>query len=229
VNVKRPDESQGAKAAIVGAAPLLEAIVLAAGAGARFGGGKLLAPWRGGVLLEAALESAFTAPVRHVTLTVGSDGERVAAAAEAFAARRGDLGRLTIISTPDWALGMSASLKRAIAGLALDVVGAFVFLGDMPLIHPSVPAALARALTGDIAAAAPVVEGDLGHPALIGASLFPEIAALEGDRGARRLLEALGPRLARVAAPDAGVLFDIDTPTALAEAQMLTTQTAETR
>jgi molybdenum cofactor cytidylyltransferase len=218
VNVKRLDQGPDAKAAI-GRAAILEAIVLAAGAGARFGGAKLLAPWRGGVLLDAALACAFAAPVRCVALAVGAEGERVGAAAEAFATRRGELNRLTIISTPDWALGMSTSLKRAIASLEADVDATFVFLGDMPLIPTGVPAALAQALTPDVAAAAPVFEGEMGHPALISASLFPAIAGLEGDRGARRLLEALGPRLARVAAPNGGVLFDVDTQKALAEAR----------
>ncbi len=233
MNVKRPDQGAGPKAAIVGAAldPGLrfEAVVLAAGAGARFGGGKLLAPWRDGVLLDAALESAFAAPVRRVTLAVGADGERVAAAAEEFARRRGALDRLTIVSTPDWALGLSAPLKRAIAGLAPDVDAAFVFLGDMPMIPVGVPAALAKALTGDVAAAIPTFDGELGHPALIGAPLFPAILDLQGDRGARRLLDALGPRLARVAAPDSGVLLDVDTQGALVQAQRLGVQTVEAR
>jgi molybdenum cofactor cytidylyltransferase len=207
----------------------LEAIVLAAGAGARFGGAKLLAPWRGGRLLDAALASAFAAPVRRITLTVGAKGEAVAAAAQAFASERGELGRLTILTTPDWTLGMSASLKRAITGLPHDVVAAFIFLGDMPLIPSSVPTALAQALTGDVAAAVPVFDGVVGHPALIGAALFSAIAELEGDRGARRLLEALGPRLAKVSAPDAGVLVDVDTLAALADAEAQAAEMAGAR
>ena len=51
----------------------LDAVVLAAGAAARFGGGKLLAPWRGGLLIEAALDAAFAAPVRSVVLVTGAD------------------------------------------------------------------------------------------------------------------------------------------------------------
>ncbi|HEY9219590.1 MAG TPA: NTP transferase domain-containing protein, partial [Phenylobacterium sp.] len=39
--------------------------MLAAGAGSRFGGGKLLTPWAGGVLLDGALAAAFAAPVRR--------------------------------------------------------------------------------------------------------------------------------------------------------------------
>ncbi|MGH6993035.1 MAG: hypothetical protein ACREEH_06835, partial [Caulobacteraceae bacterium] len=51
----------------------LEAIVLAAGSGARFGGGKLTEPFQVGVLIEGALACAFAAPVRSVFLTVGGD------------------------------------------------------------------------------------------------------------------------------------------------------------
>jgi molybdenum cofactor cytidylyltransferase len=226
VNVKRPDPGAGPKAANF--KPLvLEAIVLAAGAGVRFGGAKLLAPWRGGALVEGALASAFASPARQVTLAVGAEGEGVAAAARAFAAARGEPGRLAVVATPDWALGMSASLKRAVAALAHDIDAAFVFLGDMPLIPAAVPVALAQAMAADIAAAVPVFDGLIGHPALIAAELFPAIARLEGDRGARRLLEALGPRLARVAAPDAGVLFDVDTPSALTEAALKRADLAE--
>jgi len=68
-----------------GSAPALEAIVLAAGSGARFGGAKLTAPWRGGVLLDGALAAAFQAPVRTVTVVTGAD-PKVGPAARAFAA-----------------------------------------------------------------------------------------------------------------------------------------------
>ncbi|HEX7947277.1 MAG TPA: NTP transferase domain-containing protein, partial [Phenylobacterium sp.] len=56
-------------------------LVLAAGAGSRFGGGKLTAPFRDGVLLDGALAAAFAAPVRIVTLVTGADAGRVVAAA----------------------------------------------------------------------------------------------------------------------------------------------------
>jgi molybdenum cofactor cytidylyltransferase len=194
-------------------------IVLAAGAARRFGGGKLLAPWRGGALIDGALASAFAAPAQAVVVAVGAAGQEVADAVQAFAARIGEAERLRIVEATDWADGLSASLKAAVAALPEDARAAFVFLADMPLIPPDISIALAAALTEGRCAAIPEVDGELGHPVLLGAELFPQVAALTGDRGARRLLEGLGERLARVPTRDRNVLLDIDTPAALAEAE----------
>ena len=64
----------------------LDAIVLAAGAGTRFGGGKLTADWSGAPLLEAAIAAAFAAPVRTVSVVWGADG-RVLEVASRWASR----------------------------------------------------------------------------------------------------------------------------------------------
>ena len=76
--------------------------MLAAGRGARFGGGKLLAPWRGGLVLEGALAAASAAPVARVTLVVGCDGPAVTAAALAYAERAKSASSLAMktISAP---------------------------------------------------------------------------------------------------------------------------------
>jgi len=187
-----------------------EAIVLAAGTGSRFGGGKLLAPWNGGVLLDGALAAAFAAPVRTVTLVTGAEADRVTAAAQAYAERVGLAARLRIVYAADFAEGMGASLRAAAATLAADAAGVFVFLGDMPRVPPAVLAPLIAALGAGAPAAAPVFQGQRGHPALIGRPLIPALRDLSGDAGARAVLKALGDRLALVEAPDDGVLFDVD-------------------
>ena len=189
----------------------LEAIVLAGGAGTRFGGGKLTAPWRGGALIDGALAAAFAAPVRSVTVVTGAD-DKVAAAARAFAERRGQAGRLKLIHSPDHAEGMGATLRTGIASLPPDSAGAFVFLGDMPLIpHVTLPV-LAAAVAAGAPAAAPSFEGQRGHPVLFSSGLFSQLLGLVGDEGARRVLRALGGTLAIVPTVDAGVMADIDTP-----------------
>ena len=189
-----------------------EAIVLAAGAGTRFGGGKLLAPYGDGVLLEGALRAAFAAPVRTVTVVTGSDPSRVGAAVTAFARQAGQHERLKIVHAADHAEGMGASLRQAAAALPTDAQGVFVFLGDMPRVPVSVLEPLAQAVRDGAPAAAATFGGKRGHPALIGAILIPQLLTLTGDAGARAVLQGLGDRLVLVEAPDDGVLFDVDKP-----------------
>ncbi len=99
---------------------------------------------------------------------------------------------------------------QSAAELPADCAGAFVFLGDMPRVPHAVLERLASAVRAGAPAAAPVFEGQRGHPALIGAALLPQLATLSGDAGARAILKELGEWLALVEAPDDGVLFDVD-------------------
>jgi len=187
-----------------------EALVLAAGLGSRFGGGKLLAPWAGGVLLDGALAAAFAAPARAVTIVTGADAARVAAAARAFAEKIREAGRLSIVHAAGYAEGLGASLRTGAAALPADAGGVFVFLGDMPRVPHGVLAQLAAAVRIGAPAAAPAFGGRRGNPVLLGAALIPQLLDLKGDAGARAILQALGARLALVEASDDGVLFDVD-------------------
>lgn len=187
-----------------------DAILLAAGTGRRFGGGKLLAPYRGGVLLDAALVIALAAPVRGVILVTGDGAQAVAAAASARAARACQGRRLRIVHAADFAEGMGASLRTAAAALPDDSAGVFVLLGDMPRIPAGIFGPLIAAVEAGAPAAAATFHGQRGHPALIGRDLIPALLTLKGDAGARAVLKDLGDRLALVEAPNDGVLFDVD-------------------
>lgn len=189
-----------------------QALVLAAGLSVRFGAPKLLAPWRGGLLIEGALEAAFAAPVERVTVVTGGHATGVTAAAEAWAARAGTTDRLALVHAAGHGEGLSASLRAGVASLPESAAGAFVFLADMPAIPPGVAEALAVAMTADHDAAAPVFGGRRGHPVLLRQALFEPIRHLTGDHGAGHLLRGLGDRLALVPVADPGVLKDVDRP-----------------
>ena len=192
----------------------LEAIVLAGGAGVRFGGGKLTAPWGDGALIDGALASAFAAPVRAVTVVIGADAG-VEAAVRAYAEHAGQSPRLRVVHCPEHAEGMGATLRTGVASLPADAAGVFVFLGDMPRVPVAVLPKLADAVAAGAPAAAPTFEGQRGHPVLFARALFPGLLALTGDEGARAVLRSLGDRLALVESRNAGVLFDVDQPSDL--------------
>lgn len=182
----------------------MAAVVLAAGSARRFGGGKLLADYRGAPLLHGALAAARAAPVSSVIVVTGADAAAVGACACAFDPD------VRLVHAADHAEGMAASLRAGIAAVPEDAEAAFVFLGDMPRVPHGVLSPLAVAVAHGAVAAAPVFAGRQGNPVVLGRALFPAVANLSGDVGARPLLKALGPRLARIEAPDDGVLFDVD-------------------
>ena len=174
----------------------LAAIVLAAGAGSRFGGDKLSACFRGEPLIAHAIRAARTAPVGRVIVVCGP------------ALDIGDWpGEPPVESRRIASPGLSASLKAGVAA-AGAVDGAFIYLGDMPLIPPGLAAELAASL-GSAFAAVPRWQGKQGHPVLICAAAFPAIAHLRGDEGAGRLLKARND-IAFVEVAEEGVTLDID-------------------
>ena len=189
------------------------AVILAAGAGSRFGGGKLAAALGDGTLLDAALRSACASPVAGVVVVTGAHRQAVEAIVADFASDAGT--PLATVHCTDHAAGMAASLRFGLAALPADAAGAFIFLGDMPRIPEGIAQRLLEALTGDVHAAAPVFGDRLGHPVLISRSLFAAFSGA-GDGGGGRILRALGDALARVPVDDDGVLADVDTPADLA-------------
>lgn len=189
-----------------------EAVVLAAGSGSRFGGGKLLTAYGHGVLLDGALAAAFAAPVRRVTVVTGAEGSRIAEAALAHDPS------VQIVDCHDWEEGMAASLRAGIASLPADAEACMVFLGDMPRVPHAVLKPLCEAVRSGAPAAAPRFGARRGNPVVLSRDLFPEVMALKGDVGARMVLDALGERLVLIESPDDGVLYDVDAPGDVGEA-----------
>jgi molybdenum cofactor cytidylyltransferase len=174
----------------------LISVVLAAGAARRFGGDKLSARFRGEPLLAHAIRAARAAPVERV-IVVGSPALAVGAWDGAP-----PVTALRIASE-----ALSTSLKAGIAA-AGEADGAFVFLGDMPLVPHDLAARLAE-VCGDCFAALPRKDGRNGHPVLLSRRAFPAIAGLSGDEGAGKLLKARDD-IAFVDCPDEGIHADVD-------------------
>ena len=196
------------------------AVILAAGASSRFraaGGSeatKLVAKLDGKPIVRRVAEAALAAKARPVVAVTGYARDSVEAALV-------DLG-LKIAFNANFASGLASSLAVGLSRMPRDVMGALVLLGDMPQVGASLIDALIEAFLAreDALAAVPLHEGRRGNPVLLGRGLFERAIRLEGDEGARRLIDALSPReLVEVEASDAGVTLDIDTPDHLAAAR----------
>jgi molybdenum cofactor cytidylyltransferase len=112
-----------------------------------------------------------------------------------------------------WKEGMASSLRAGVAAAAEDptVEAVLLLTCDQPKLDGGIVRRMLDAFDGTPASmAACEYSGTLGVPALFGRSLFPDLAALHGDRGARQLLRRHEGEVARVDWPDGAL--DIDTP-----------------
>ncbi len=183
------------------------ALVLAGGAGRRFGGGKMLADWHGESLVLAAIRTALSAQVETVVLVTGAQHE-------ALAQMAADLQetRLVVVQSRDWARGMSASLINGIAALPEDAQAVVVMLGDMPLIPQGLVDRLLDAIGQGAVAAVVTSAAGPAHPVAFSRATFEALSRLEGDRGGRAVLAALGDAVVQILSDDPGVVFDVDRP-----------------
>jgi molybdenum cofactor cytidylyltransferase len=172
------------------------ALVLAAGSARRFGSDKLSAAFRGEPLVHHAIRAARAAPVERVIVVCGDE------------LTVGDWpGQPPVEATRITSTALSASLQAGITA-AGDADGAFIFLGDMPLIPHEAAGRLAAGL-GEQFAAVPRHAGANGHPVLLAARAFPDIAGLSGDEGAGRLLKQRSD-IAFVDIAEDTILLDVD-------------------
>jgi molybdenum cofactor cytidylyltransferase len=156
-------------------------LVLAAGAGSRFGAdSKLLADLGGRPLVEWAVRAQCAVPeLERVVVVLGSQAAQVQAAA--------DFGRAQPVVCQDWSDGQAASLRCGLEALA-GAAKVLITLGDEPLIAP---AAIAR-LVGEPGGTRAVYGGRPGHPVVLEASQIAALDGHHGDQGAREVLRG-GP------------------------------------
>ena len=188
------------------------ALILAAGAGRRFGGGKLLAPLAGAPVIRRTAGAVLAGDFDDVVVATGADHPAIAAALDGLACR--------IVPAPDWQEGMAASLRAGIAALGAPDKGVFVFLGDMPLVPVGLSAALADLALSEGYAARPRIGGKPGHPVALTRAALPDLASLTGDVGAAALLKGRDRGVAYCDTEASGALLDIDSPTDLAAAEL---------
>ena len=186
---------------------VLFAVVLAAGAARRFGSSKQLALLDGEPLVRRAARIATTCCGERTLLVVGHDAAAVAKAADGHCA--------FLAVNESYADGLGTSLALA-ANVLADVADAIILmLADQPTIPASHLEALVSRWDGqDGTVVATAYAETAGAPAVLPASLFPELSKLSGDRGARTLFDNPAIELRTVELEDAAC--DVDTPEDLA-------------
>jgi len=193
-------------------APRIAAVILAAGQSRRMGSeNKLLAEVAGKPMVRHVAEAVAASKAVSTTVVLGHEADAV----------RDSLGDLepTFARNPDYAEGLSTSLKTGLAAVGDDIDGVIVCLGDMPKITPTIIDRMIAAFDPieGRAIVVPTRRGKRGNPVLFAKRFFEEMGTVSGDVGARHLIGNHEDVAVEIEIDDEAVLTDVDTPEALAQ------------
>lgn len=184
---------------------LTAGLVLAAGAGRRFGRPKALVEWDGTALLPRAVGVLADGGAAPVLAVLGAGAEHARPLLPGYA---------TAVTAQDWAQGMGASLRTGLAAVAAwnpAPEAVLVHLVDLPDVGPDVVGRMV-ALAGTEVVARATYGGRPGHPVVFGRRWWDDIAAaLAGDTGARGWLAGRDDLLT-VECGDLASGIDVDVP-----------------
>jgi molybdenum cofactor cytidylyltransferase len=163
---------------------VITGVLLAAGGARRFGSQKLVAPFGDAPVVVHAAE-ALRAGTDDLIVVVGSEADAVRRALREINAH--------IVENTDWALGLSTSIRRAVEVISNDCEAIVLAVGDQPQLDPKVVhAVVARWRETKSAIVSASYRGVRAHPVLFARSMFSALRELQGDAGARLLIERSG-------------------------------------
>ena len=174
-------------------------LVLAAGAGTRFGGPKAVVELAGERLVARAVRTLSSAGLTRTYVVSGSTPLVVAGA--------------VVVHNPDWASGMGSSLRAGLAAMPETIDAAVVVLVDQVGLTPDAVRRLVAVASSPDTLATASYEGRRGHPVVLGRGHWSEVArSAVGDVGARAVLQAHAAEVTVVECGDVGTDADVDRP-----------------
>ncbi|MEU7754931.1 nucleotidyltransferase family protein [Micromonospora sp. NPDC049171] len=177
-------------------------LLLAAGAGRRYGRPKALVELAGEPLVRRGVRLLRDGGCTPVHVVLGAGADEVA-----------DLPGAVPVRHDRWSEGLGSSLRRGLASLPADVPAAVVVLVDQPLLHPVAVHRVRAAYASGALVAVATYAGRPGHPVLLGRDVWPLLDRYAiGDRGARDLLRDRPDLVVEVPCDDVGSPLDVDTP-----------------
>lgn len=180
------------------------AIVLAAGGSSRMGQPKQLLRVGGQPMVRRVTTAMCETGLAQVVVVVGAQAEAVTAALAGLP--------VDIVVNADWAEGMSSSVRTGLLALQREIQAALLVLADQPALTPDLVRTLvARYQASGALITAPFYQGQRGNPVLFDQKLFPELLAVEGDRGGRALFTRYQGQIEYVEVDDPAVTLDVDT------------------
>ncbi|MGF7078488.1 nucleotidyltransferase family protein [Mucilaginibacter sp. UYCu711] len=179
-------------------------IILAAGASSRLGFPKQTLLYKGKTLLEIAIEAGLKSKCRPVTVVLGSSADKIEPGIKNY--------NIDIIHNPDWQAGMGSSIALAIKEIQKNegVSQVVIMLCDQPFVTSRlIDSLLYKQQETNKKIIACTYNDTIGVPVLFNRKLFDELTLLQGQEGAKKVLNAHPDDISTMPFEKGGV--DIDT------------------
>ena len=162
--------------------PSIAIIVLAAGASTRLGAPKQLLKYNGITLLRRTVETVLLSKTKSVHMVFGFEAEKMQLEIAGLP--------VDVVVNPNWQRGISTSIHSGILSLEPNIDAAIIALCDQPKLSTDILNTLIDTYTST---RAPVVTckyaGTIGVPAMFDRRIFTELLSLEGNLGAKKIIE----------------------------------------
>lgn len=181
-------------------------IILAAGSSSRMGKPKQLLAFEGTTLLSRVVSLACQSGDNPVVVVLGANADVIK--------KNLTVSRAEVVVNEGWEEGMASSLRKGLAAMNEkhpEVDGVLILVGDQPYLNNQYIKQLLEAqIKSGLPIAACSYSGIIGTPVLFHKSIFLELMALQGDVGAKRIIQNRKQDVVTVLF-DKGIV-DIDTP-----------------
>jgi len=183
---------------------MISAILLAAGESKRMNGeNKLTKKIKGSPLIKYSVKNIMESSVDEIIIITGHKANDIKNSIN-------EDRKIKFVFNNDYKTGMASSIKVGLNNLSEKTQAFFICLGDMPMINKDIYNQLIKKLKNkDIVV--PIYKNQQGNPVLFSISMKNEIMNIEGDNGAKKILEKNRNKIFNLKINDEGVLKNFNT------------------
>ena len=183
---------------------MISAILLAAGQSKRMNGeNKLIKEIHGIPLIKLSVKNILASSIDELIVVLGYQKEIVEKLIDKNE-------KIKFVFNKDFESGMASSIKTGLNNLSEKIEAFFICLGDMPMINQDVYNQLIRSRNNK-EIIVPTYKGQQGNPILFSKSMKSIIISIEGDIGAKKILEQNKDKILKVKIDDINITKDFNT------------------
>tara|TARA_Y100000590_G_scaffold456776_2_gene608058 strand:- start:1455 stop:2024 length:570 start_codon:yes stop_codon:yes gene_type:complete len=182
---------------------MISAILLAAGQSKRMDGeNKLIKEIKGSPLINFSIKNILESSIDELIIVLGYQKQIV----EKFIDKN---NKIKLVFNKNFESGMASSIKSGLNNLSSKTDAFFICLGDMPMVNKDIYNLLIKFREGnDIVV--PTYKGKQGNPILFSSSMKEKIMTIQGDVGAKKILEKNKNKIFNIEINDKSITEDFN-------------------